>query len=439
MGMKCIQCGTDNNLKDRTNHAGRCKSCNHLFAFEPTTTKDINLRITDPFFAKAITDISADSTLFFTPKQLYYLLDKRLTTRSSFKGFEWLFLYIFLSLLLPGTIGEFLEIFFGKTARFGVFFLLNLPFIIYFFQTSQSDRLSDDVRKASVRNLRVIGFLILIIGFYVSLSALNSAPAYFLTVLLGMSAIVLGTWQKKQQINIVKAPLFSEAEVKIWLDRWTTINGELPKLLPAPVEARNVQAVSPDVSAYSFDRVIVCESAAIAQLLIANNVHFENNCAVLSITGYPRSIFATVMDMLRRNSDLKVYALHNSSPQGMRLISQLKSSPNWFQNSPVQLIDLGLLPRQILAAGRLSVQSSETSAQASKQLPIEVRQGLSADELTWLDSGKFAELESFSPQRLIRIINQGLSQSYTIDESSSLLLIDDGTSSGYLYTADSFG
>src|ERR1700704_2359109 len=33
--MKCIKCNTDNNLKDRTNGAGRCKQCRHEFAFDP--------------------------------------------------------------------------------------------------------------------------------------------------------------------------------------------------------------------------------------------------------------------------------------------------------------------------------------------------------------------------------------------------------------------
>ncbi len=54
----------------------------------------------------------------------------------------------------------------------------------------------------------------------------------------------------------------------------------------------------------------------IAQLLIANNFDFENNYAVLSITGYPENIFSTVMEILRRNPDLKIYEL-------ILLISQL--------------------------------------------------------------------------------------------------------------------
>ncbi|BAU41594.1 hypothetical protein [Leptolyngbya sp. O-77] len=50
---------------------------------------------------------------------------------------------------------------------------------------------------------------------------------------------------------------------------------------------------------------------AIAQMLISNNVHFENNCAILSINGYPQPIFDTVMKMLRRNPGLTVFAFQD--------------------------------------------------------------------------------------------------------------------------------
>lgn len=89
--MKCIQCGTNNNLRDRTNNRGRCKNCNHPFAFEPTSMEDF--KFTDPFFAKVLNDISANNTLFFTPKQFLYFLDLRLKK----KAFSWerMFFYAF--------------------------------------------------------------------------------------------------------------------------------------------------------------------------------------------------------------------------------------------------------------------------------------------------------------------------------------------------------
>jgi hypothetical protein len=82
MGMRCVRCNTDNNLRDRTANQGRCKNCHHQFAFEATSVTDYRFRFTDLFFAKAIADISANNTLFFTSKQLFYLLDTRLSRKN---------------------------------------------------------------------------------------------------------------------------------------------------------------------------------------------------------------------------------------------------------------------------------------------------------------------------------------------------------------------
>ena len=90
--MKCVNCGTDNNLKERTANQGRCKNCNHTFAFEPTST-DAKYKFTDPFFKKAITDISVNGTLSFTRKQFFYALERRVSKKNNQmrggKGLGW--------------------------------------------------------------------------------------------------------------------------------------------------------------------------------------------------------------------------------------------------------------------------------------------------------------------------------------------------------------
>src|SRR4028119_254153 len=94
MPMKCVQCATSNSLSDRTRNSGRCKQCNHPFVFEPTTVTDKKLQFTDPFFQKAIADISSQNMLFFTPKQFLYFIDKRLKPRTSANGWLWIFFYL---------------------------------------------------------------------------------------------------------------------------------------------------------------------------------------------------------------------------------------------------------------------------------------------------------------------------------------------------------
>ncbi|MCC5613990.1 hypothetical protein LC605_02645 [Nostoc sp. CHAB 5836] len=311
--------------------------------------------------------------------------------------------------------------------------------IFYLFNNTNSSKLNNASRQVSAKALQRLGIFILIIGILVSLFVFNSFPLFAIVVFLGMLSVYLGTRQLGRIGLVAQEFLFSQSEFQDWLNRWEQINGSILKILPSPRQQIAPVAINSDVTAYSFDRLVVCDSAAIAQLLIANNFHFENNCAILSITGYPESIFNTTMQMLRRNPELKVYALHDCSPQGVGLVHQLRTSPNWFRDSNVAIIDVGLLPRQIIATKRgMFIQSSNDSAQKAKKLAGEIRQSLSDEELAWLESGNFVELESFSPQKLIQILNRGIINSWTLDnDDSSLILVGDSGNS--MYVVESFG
>ena len=111
MGMKCVQCNTDNNLRHGTRRSGRCKKCNHPFVFDPSSVTDKKLAFTDKFFKKALEDISSQNMLFFTPKQFLYLIDKRLKAYGSVNGFIMLYRYV-----VTGWC----------VAVFGIFFILIL-------------------------------------------------------------------------------------------------------------------------------------------------------------------------------------------------------------------------------------------------------------------------------------------------------------------------
>ncbi|MFM2060374.1 MAG: hypothetical protein RLZZ507_44 [Cyanobacteriota bacterium] len=432
--MKCINCGTDNNLKDRTANNGRCKECNHPFAFEPTTMG--NVKITDPMFAKILADISANDTLYFTPKQLLYFLENRLR-RKSFQPLGFGFIYLFFNVWVTGFLG-------GVTSSFlpNSFVITNLVYqagvILYLFKNTTSSKLNSARRKANARTLQLVGIGILVVGILVSLG-LNSFPIFTVVVILGMLSIFLGTRQLGKVGNLPQEFLIPQSYVDGWLENWQTINGRIDKVLPAPQEQIAPASINPDVTAYSFDRLVVCDSANIAQLLIANNFHFENNCAVLSINGYPQSIFNTTIKMLRRNPNLQVFALHDCSPKGVSLVHRLRTSENWFLNSDVTIIDIGLLPRQIIANKRgMFIQNSASLAKKATELPLEIRQTLSAEELAWLDAGNFVELESFSPQMLIKVLRSGISGSLNLaSDDSSMILIGDGGND--IYMVESFG
>lgn len=434
--MKCINCGTDNKLKDRTANSGRCLRCNHQFAFEPTAMTGV--KITDPMFAKAIADISVNDTLFFTPKQLFYLLDKR--SRPKSEVFDTLPGYIYsnigcgMFLLIPILI-----IFRGVSIEYFIWgmFVINSLLLLGTFNASRSSQYPYKKRQKYAKNLLIWGGIVLVFGIGVSLLS-SSFPLFLASSAIGMLSIYGGTRKVDKKPAISQDFTLELNQFQGWLNTWTAINS-LTKLLPPPRALNANTAVSPDVSAYSFDRLVVCDRPEIAQFLIANNFHFENNCAVLSITGYPQNIFDTTMEMLRRNPDLKVYALHDCTPRGIGLVDHLRTSPNWFSDSSAIIIDIGLLPRQIMAAdSNMFILNSQSVAGDAVELPSAIRQDLSAEELQWLESGNYVEVESFSPQKLIQILNRGIAGSRDLGSDDTSLILLGGTDSS-IYVVDSFG
>jgi hypothetical protein len=434
--MKCIQCGTDNTLKDRTGNNGRCKNCQHPFVFEPTTMG--TRKVTDPLFAKAIADLSANGTLFFTRKQFLYYLENRLRTRGTLSVGFILFLLIFFNIWATGFIGGILSTVLGGPVWpfWLVPILVNGIFILILYRVSESSQGTYRSRKRAVRSLQVVGGILFIVGI-ICLVMFDLFLPFVAAVTLGIGAIYLGILQQFKQSEIAQTFVI-QSDFPGWVTKWQQVNGSIEKMLPLPREESTPVVIDSDATAYSFDRLVVCDSAPVAQMLIANNFHFENNCAILSITGYPQSIFSTAMEMLRRNPELQVYALHDCSPRGLELLHHLRSSPQWFPDSTIAIIDVGLSPRQVMAVPGMFVQTSADSAAAARQMPAEVRYALSASEIIWLEAGNFVELESFTPKRLIQILNRGIAGSRDLgrDPEGTFLLV--GESGGY-YMTESFG
>ena len=437
--MKCIQCYTDNNLQDRTANAGRCSNCNHAFVFEPTSMKDV--KFTDPFFAKAISDISVNNTLFFTPKQFLYFLDKRLKNKVLPNLLSLIGLYAFFSVWTTLVFGILLSSFLQKSVHLLILILFNIYCFYYLFNLSNSSKSSPQTRRGSSTALQLWGIFIACSGAYYGIIT-NSPIIYGTTAFVGLSAFWIVFFQRKKANRSPETLLINAGQMLGWLDSWIRVNGSVWQLLPSVSNALPAPNILPDPDSthYSFDRLVVCQSDEIAQMLIANNFHFENNCAILSISGYPQRIFETIMQMLRRNPELRVFAFHDCSPEGIKLANELRTNPRWFPDETIVIVDIGLSPRQILAAKRdMFIQSSKNSAQASQLLATSIRENLSKVELEWLDRGNFVELESFTPQQLIQVLNRSIanSQQLTMGEDSTLILV--GGSDNYFYATESFG
>jgi len=279
--MKCIYCGADSKLRQRTE--GRCPSCRHPFAFEPTKDR---FKVTDSQFENAVERVSGGGKVQFTARHLWYELNRK-----------W---------MKPGL----------WRSPWGA-----LPFVG-----------AGPGLLAALGVIHAEAFLLGALGLAVGVG----------TGILGSR---IASWRAPAPPLPPRIPL--DVFERQYLGRWRTVHGEvgLPGLLPVreaalPTMPREVAA---DVTAFSFDRAVVTDRWETAQVLVANRFHFEHNCAVLSRDGYPDGIAGTVKEMLRRNPRLTVFALHDASIGGCLLPLTLRE-PEWFPDPAVRIVDLGLRP-----------------------------------------------------------------------------------------------
>jgi hypothetical protein len=412
--MECINCTTKNSLKERQKNEGRCKKCNHEFVFEPTEI-EFRPEITDALFEELIAEISSDNTLYFTPIQLCYLLEKRLRSNLSsdnpvvtylccgglflFTGI-WIvnWLNINLDLVVPILV-----------AVYTVFAIVIVA------KSAISSQVNQQTRQGNVKLLKILSVIIPVFGIPLSIIS-KTLVGIIGFVCLGLIAAWLSYDFKRQQSKIFDSFLIDRRDFQIWLNRWISINDFPPKILASPKIATAQVAASSRVIAYKFDRVVVCDSPNIANLLIKNNFHFINNCAVLAIDRYPHRDFVKIKEMLDSIPDLQVFALHDCSPQGLKMIQHLRTEKIWFPDLEIPIISVGILPRQIRDNTDMIIPQSAKSAKAAQQLAPDLRNNLDSTELTWLDAGFYLELESFSPQELIQILQRAINKSHRLAE-----------------------
>lgn len=188
---------------------------------------------------------------------------------------------------------------------------------------------------------------------------------------------------------------------RMW-DRWGVVHGK-PKGVIArkPQEDKPVRAPEPDIGDYSFDRAVICDRARTVDLLLANNFHFENNCAVLSVGGYPQQAFETVRRMLRRNPRLEVFVLHDITPEGCRLAHRLANDPEWFKGMGIRIVDVGLRPVHAAPFKKLFQDST-------REIPW--GGGISREEARWLSKHQL-ELAVIRPEQIVKRLFRAMSQS----------------------------
>ncbi|HMI92492.1 MAG TPA: hypothetical protein VK509_14055 [Polyangiales bacterium] len=260
------------------------------------------------------------------------------------------------------------------------------------------------LRKQARRTTLISGVALFVLTTALGLLALGGAQlgpfAFFMVV-----AVVIGSVLFKS-LRGPRAALPRTTFDAFW-SRYVAAHGE-PAALIKPSAPRVAQPLPEELLDYSFDRAVICDRPEAVDVLIANQFHFENNCAVLGVDGYPASAFATVRAMLRKNPRLLVLAIHDADPAGCRLAHRLRHDPSWFP-AGARIVDVGLRPRhaKFFAGMQLTAQTA-----------VEVGAGITGSEARWLHEHSL-ELAAVPPEQLIKRLFRVMTRAEAATDSDS--------------------
>ncbi len=278
----------------------------------------------------------------------------------------------------------------------------------------------------------LLGIGIGVVGGLISVTSESVVPV-LASLPLAVVILVVGIVSKPSA-----TPALTYGAFASMLGKWKEAHGAPAKLVHriAPITRKEpTKALPRELATYSFDRAVICDRPETVDLLLANNFHFENNCAILSVTRYPEAVFAPVLEMLRRNPRIEVYALHDASVEGHALARKLATSPQWFRGIG-RVTDVGILVKHAAKMRGLW--------QALPQSRTPAFRDLTAAENDWL--GKYElELAAIRPEQVIKRLFRAMTQPgapVTTDDGGTFFVVgsfggsDAGTSDG---GADSFG
>jgi hypothetical protein len=186
--------------------------------------------------------------------------------------------------------------------------------------------------------------------------------------------------------------------------RWVATYGEPPGLLKPNAFAVDIRRAdrAEDAADYGFDRLLVCDSDDIVDVLLANSFHADNRCAVLSVTGYPSWAYELLMPRLRAAPPAIVAVVHDSDVEGCRLGARVKSGPHWFAGvKDLDVVDAGLRPADASRFRGVLLEGTPTDVLAASSVSVQ--------EAQWLGKHRL-ELEAVRPRALMAVLATALNR-----------------------------
>ena len=300
------------------------------------------------------------------------------------------------------------------------------------FEPRTGDPLTDAAMKSAIDAVSSMGTVrFLPDHVYYEIARRKRSKGYGRTALYGIGAIGLLAAIASPVAGLATAAVCGGLGTMLWPSstiqfqrttfeglwkRWLDTHGAPPGLI-----VRSKQAPAgpyrghSDIPSYSFDRAVVCDRPQTVDVLLANNFHFENNCAVLSADGYPPHAFDMVRQMLANNPRLVVYALHDATYAGCSLAHVLASDRTWFRGR-ARVVEVGLRPGH---ARRLRGVWQPNSPSGDPQ------DGTTERERKWLARHSL-ELAAIRPEQVIKRLYATIVADATLEPASKYVETEAG-------------
>ncbi|GAA1500364.1 hypothetical protein GCM10009827_006000 [Dactylosporangium maewongense] len=170
-------------------------------------------------------------------------------------------------------------------------------------------------------------------------------------------------------------------------------HGPVPGLLDDPAGRTAVPGDDvPDLYDYGLPRLLVCQDAAIAGMLLANELHMESACPVFAERDLP--LDPRLTDALRRTGDAAVFVLHDASAAGYATVDTVREWAGALRVHP-----LGLRP---VHAAALHL----TTGPRATAVDLDAPAGLEPWEVRRLRAGHTVEVAAVNPARLLRTVHR---------------------------------
>ncbi|MEV4141149.1 hypothetical protein AB0J72_54420 [Dactylosporangium sp. NPDC049742] len=191
-------------------------------------------------------------------------------------------------------------------------------------------------------------------------------------------------------------------------------HGPVPGLLDDPAGRTAVPGDDvPDLYDYGLPRLLVCQDAAIAGMLLANELHMESACPVFAERDLP--LDPRLTDALRRAGDAAVFVLHDASAAGYATVDAVREWAGELRVHPLGLRPVHAAALHLTTSSQKLTTSSQKLTTSSRNLTtgprataadLDAPAGLEPWEVRRLRAGHTVEVAAVNPARLLRTVHR---------------------------------